>query len=712
MSITDNVQNTRTEYSDSAVTIKALNDVSTDDDDTVLYLQRFDNVAVSAAGDSDKNDAEEPKIEEKKTEIIGSTAFETSSSRVAYNAATGCTAKAFDVTANAGKLTVKDTSDYFGRKNSSEYSLPLLQEDGISYSRKSTVEYTYKSLGGNKTSMLVDSYKERSVIASTVIDKSAAAPETPEEEIFTTEYRYTYDGNGNITRIYTIDNSEIVNPETATLASYVYDEAGQLVRENNAVLGKTFKYSYDKGGNIISRKEYEFSEGTLGEPTASSTFAYDAVWKDKLSSFDNTEITYDEIGNPLNCVARDITGDIQSHTLEWNGRQLKKISYDGTSFEMLYNADGVLTERRRYDSENNVDLVTRYFWNGEKLAGYSMYDAEGTETFTVKVLYDNGGSPIGYIANNKEQNKQEIYTYTKNIQGDITGVCDAEGSLIVSYNYDAWGNVTPTVPSGSVSAALVAVVVLTLNPLAYRGYFYDVYTGLYYLQSRFYNPMYGRFLNADTTKVLPKTGQNVISVNMFAYCNNNPVMNVDFAGKQAGALRDEENYNNTNGIVSLAIFLILIAVASALLGMLLSAIVNGALKIADWAKYVWNNFLERIGVRSIPQELEGQLERAASKADERGRSNKTNRHHIVAKLDRRAEGSRKILSSCGIDLDSEINIAVMNQTVHWFIHTSLYHDSVKVYLDGFYVRDKNKTIENIIKVTFAMAILKYVLEEL
>ncbi|MDO4397212.1 MAG: RHS repeat-associated core domain-containing protein [Oscillospiraceae bacterium] len=532
LSITDNVQNTRIEYSDSAVTIKALNDASTDDDDTVLYLQRFDNVAVSDAGDSDKNDAEEPKIEEKKTEIIGSTAFETSSSRVAYNAATGCTAKAFDVTANAGKLTVKDTSDYFGRKNSSEYSLPLLQEDGISYSRKSTAKYTYKSLGGNKTSMLVDSYKERSVIASTVIDKSAAAPETPEEEIFTTEYRYTYDGNGNITRIYTIDNSEIVNPETVTLASYVYDEAGQLVRENNAVLGKTFKYSYDKGGNIISRKEYEFSEGTLGEPTASSTFAYDAVWKDKLSSFDNTEITYDEIGNPLNCVARDITGDIQSHTLEWNGRQLKKISYDGTSFEMLYNADGVLTERRRYDSENNVDLVTRYFWDGEKLVGYSMYDAEGTENFTVKVLYDNGGSPIGYIANNKEQNKQEIYTYTKNIQGDITGVCDAEGSLIVSYNYDAWGNVTPTVPSSSVSAALVAVVVLTLNPLAYRGYFYDVYTGLYYLQSRFYNPMYGRFLNADS--IISKN--TVCDANIFAYCRSNPVNNVDEQGKLPHAI--------------------------------------------------------------------------------------------------------------------------------------------------------------------------------
>ena len=68
---------------------------------------------------------------------------------------------------------------------------------------------------------------------------------------------------------------------------------------------------------------------------------------------------------------------------------------------------------------------------------------------------------------------------------------------------------------------------LTLNPLAYRGYFYDVYTGLYYLQSRFYNPMYGRFLNADS-QISTST---VVSANIFAYCENSPIQYVDVNGK-------------------------------------------------------------------------------------------------------------------------------------------------------------------------------------
>ena len=56
-------------------------------------------------------------------------------------------------------------------------------------------------------------------------------------------------------------------------------------------------------------------------------------------------------------------------------------------------------------------------------------------------------------------------------------------------------------------------------------------TGLYYLQTRYYNPSYGRFLNADTTEILEKTKGTVLGANIFAYCNNNPVMNVDYTGE-------------------------------------------------------------------------------------------------------------------------------------------------------------------------------------
>ena len=66
-----------------------------------------------------------------------------------------------------------------------------------------------------------------------------------------------------------------------------------------------------------------------------------------------------------------------------------------------------------------------------------------------------------------------------------------------------------------------------LNPLRYRGYIYDAETGFYYLQTRYYDPQVGRFVNLDG---LLSTGQGLLSYNMFAYCNNNPVCLSDPSG--------------------------------------------------------------------------------------------------------------------------------------------------------------------------------------
>ena len=87
----------------------------------------------------------------------------------------------------------------------------------------------------------------------------------------------------------------------------------------------------------------------------------------------------------------------------------------------------------------------------------------------------------------------------------------------VPYVYDEWGNVLST--SGTMASTLGQY-----NPLRYRSYVYDQETGLYYLQSRYYNPEWGRFINADG---MIATGQGLIGNNMFAYCGNNPVIYVD-----------------------------------------------------------------------------------------------------------------------------------------------------------------------------------------
>lgn len=98
------------------------------------------------------------------------------------------------------------------------------------------------------------------------------------------------------------------------------------------------------------------------------------------------------------------------------------------------------------------------------------------------------------------------------------------GTPVVNYSYDAWGNSIST--TGSMANTLGI-----LNPLRYRGYVYDQETGLYYLQSRYYNPEWGRFISADTTDILTATPMGLTDKNLFAYCDNNPVVRGDNGGK-------------------------------------------------------------------------------------------------------------------------------------------------------------------------------------
>ena len=119
-----------------------------------------------------------------------------------------------------------------------------------------------------------------------------------------------------------------------------------------------------------------------------------------------------------------------------------------------------------------------------------------------------------------------FYTYVKNIQGDILGIIDdSTGAQVVAYTYDAWGKLLST--SGS-----AASTVGKYNSLRYRGYYYDSETGYYYLQSRYYDPGYKRFINADDPKLISELAKDsVLGGNLFAYCENNAVMGYDPSGE-------------------------------------------------------------------------------------------------------------------------------------------------------------------------------------
>ena len=208
-----------------------------------------------------------------------------------------------------------------------------------------------------------------------------------------------------------------------------------------------------------------------------------------------------------------------------------------SDYRFAYNADGILTSKTIGGQEH------RYLLNGSQIVTetWTTKSSSGAETpnhFLV-YLYDENGAPVGLQYRNKSDAKNVFYTYyfEKNLQGDIIAIYTESGTKIGSYTYDAWGNCTVSTESGTTT--IQKRIVRTLNPFRYRGYYYDTDTGLYYLQSRYYNPQWGRFLNADG---YVSTGTGLLGYNMYAYWNNNPVMYMDLTGHSWESFWDDVKF--------------------------------------------------------------------------------------------------------------------------------------------------------------------------
>ena len=166
-----------------------------------------------------------------------------------------------------------------------------------------------------------------------------------------------------------------------------------------------------------------------------------------------------------------------------------------TDAQFVYNENGLRVKK----TVNGV--VTDYTLHGKNVVHMTR------ESDELHFFYDAQNRPAVVVYNGVP------YAYVKNLQGDVIAILDAAGNVVVSYVYDAWG--APIGKSGSMAETLG-----TVQPFRYRGYVFDEETGLYYLRSRYYNPRWGRFVNADA----------LIDQNLYSYCKNSPMQFHDPSG--------------------------------------------------------------------------------------------------------------------------------------------------------------------------------------
>ncbi len=178
------------------------------------------------------------------------------------------------------------------------------------------------------------------------------------------------------------------------------------------------------------------------------------------------------------------------------------------TYDMSGVRSGKVVNGVSYEYTTLSGKITRMTWSGN----------------AVDIVYDDAGRPY-ILRYTPSGGATQTYYYVLNLQGDVVGLMNTSMQMVVKYSYDPWGKLTGT------TATSAYVALAQANPLRYRSYCYDIETGFYYLQSRYYDPTIARFINADG--YLSTDSLGLLSYNMFAYCENNPVMCSDPNGKSA-----------------------------------------------------------------------------------------------------------------------------------------------------------------------------------
>ena len=212
-----------------------------------------------------------------------------------------------------------------------------------------------------------------------------------------------------------------------------------------------------------------------------------------------------------------------------NGRELNTATVGGKTYSYEYDVNGLRTRKTNSDGG-----YTQYYIVDGLTVAEQRFTSTGAEKYTLRYLYDESNSPVGFGIQYPSETTWTNYYFAKNLQGDVIALYlwngTSTGTLVATYKYDPWGKPIGIYNASGATISQTAANVAAYNPFRYRGYRYDADTGFYYLQSRYYDTAICRFINADR---YTDTGEKLVGYNMFVYCNNNSIVYTDFSGERA-----------------------------------------------------------------------------------------------------------------------------------------------------------------------------------
>lgn len=318
--------------------------------------------------------------------------------------------------------------------------------------------------------------------------------------------------------IYQISSIKTINGNANSLTrTFTYDD---FLRLSSSIIGSTrnVTYQYNSYGLMSSENNSYSNEN--------KTFNYNSSFFGQISSIVITDTTYqtsetysysyDSLGNRTGKTINNVTT-----TYTYYYHFLNSISDSSKTISFKYGPNGI--RYKKTVTQNSIDTVTKYIYDGTKLIALQvdnwklifLYDMHGVCGFKALANPSYSGGSI-----------DRTFTYIRNELGDVVSVLDDNSNEVISYTYDEWGNIITQSSSSTYPEYYYSLMLV--NPFRYRGYIYDYETGLYYLNTRYYDPFTHTFLTIDDYKYLDIS--NISGVNLYCYCSYNPIMYKDENG--------------------------------------------------------------------------------------------------------------------------------------------------------------------------------------